>query len=290
MNLYDMSGYLFIIAGSIVAMFWNVENFFDFREGKQSRGHFYAKCEGICKEILRVSDEEGALPDIVGFAEVENAFTLKQIIYSTVLRKTDYSPIHFDSPDHRGIDCALLFRRDRLRLISSKPCHITDSTGAIMPTRDILLACFMTSDSVRINVLINHHPSKYGGNSSGYGRKAAMERMLQIRDSLSSSGGIFLSMGDFNEEPGEILSGLRDLGIPLKEQGKGSIRFNGKWELIDRCFVTDTVNASMRVFMDPAITVKDRTFGGEKPRRTSSGPFYQGGLSDHYPVIINLFY
>lgn len=280
----------FAIAGSFLAMFWNVENFFDFREGRQSRAHFYAKCEGISKEILRVSDQEGALPDVVGFAEVENSFTVRQIISSTVLRKTDYAPIHFDSPDHRGIDCALLYRKGRLTLISAISCHITDSCGNILPTRDILLASFLTTDSVRVDVLVNHHPSKYGGNSSGYGRKAALDRMLRIRDSLEAYGGIFISMGDFNEEPLEELPGLKDLAIPLKLKGIGSIRFNGKWELIDRCFVADRTNASMTVFQDPAITVKDRTFGGEKPRRTSSGPFYQGGLSDHYPIVVKILY
>lgn len=271
---------------SFCAFFWNVENFFDYREGRQSKGRFYSKCEGIAKVLmLYASQQDSFFPDIAAFAELENGFVLRQIVASTLLRKSGYRCIHYDSHDHRGIDCGLLYRSSRLTLIDSKPCHIYDSLGRIMPTRDILLASFLLQDGRRVDVLVNHHPSKYGG-KSGYGRMAALSRMVQIRDSLRQYGGIFVSLGDFNDTPPCRINGLKDLSESLAAKGEGTIRFNGKWEMIDRCYVTDTLNARMQVFAPDILTVKDNAHGGIKPRRTNSGPRYLGGISDHFPITV----
>lgn len=303
MNLQGMKNVL-ILLSSLLAVFWNTENFFDFREGKNSKRHFYAKCEGISKVLFKIADNQGQhansqgqntytevhLPDLVGFAEVENEFVVKQLLRSTLLRKTDYKYIHYDSPDHRGIDCALLYRSSKLTLIDSKPCHITDSCGNIMATRDILLASFTDGQDRRIDVLVNHHPSKFGGKETTDRRGAALKRMESIKDSLAQKGGLFISFGDFNEEPGYSIPGLKDISTTLKEKGLGTIRFNGNWELIDRCYVPENTKATMTIFNDPSLNTKDSAHGGEKPRRTNSGPRYLGGLSDHYPIVINIDY
>lgn len=265
---------------SIVAVFWNIENFF-------LDSHFYTKCAGISKEFLRIADAYGRFPDLIGLAEVENAEALSRLRYSQLLRKLDLGMVHYESPDHRGIDCALLYNRRTLTLLDSKPCRLRDSTGAVMRTRDILLASFTTAEGRRLDVLVNHHPSKYGGKSD-YGRRVALARMLELRDSLRAFGGEFLSMGDFNDTPGWEADGLKDLSLPLWRQGRGTIRFNGRWELIDRCFVADSADARMDIFDDPVLTVRDASHPGGKPRRTYSGPRYSGGLSDHYPIVVEM--
>lgn len=114
-------------------MFWNVENFFT------DRPHFRDKCNGIAKTVFLAADEYGSLPDIIGLAEVENGEAVRRLVGWTGLRKQGYGIVHFDSADRRGIDCALLYRRSRFRLAFSKPCHLTDTLGRILPTRDILL-------------------------------------------------------------------------------------------------------------------------------------------------------
>jgi len=111
----------------IILMFWNVENFSQLgnMDGKSWSSHrFYAKCNGISKTILLAGDRYGDVPDIVALAEVENREVLNRLIYSTSLRKLDYRIVHYDSPDHRGIDCALLYRKSKFTLLSSKPCHL----------------------------------------------------------------------------------------------------------------------------------------------------------------------
>ena len=130
-----LSGLLGSLAGGpdFLCMFWNVENLFE------ARPHFGDKCNGIAKTIMLAGDEFGAVPDVVGLAEVENRQVVQKMVTRTALRKLDYSIVHYDSPDHRGIDCALLYRRSRFRVLHSKPCHLTDSSGRLLPTRDILL-------------------------------------------------------------------------------------------------------------------------------------------------------
>ena len=268
---------------SLSVVFWNVENFFDWKaegtsdserefssEGvrRWTRKRFYAKCNGIAKTLLLMSEEYGGIPDIVALAEVENRFVLSQLTGATSLRKLGYSIVHFDSPDHRGIDCALLYRRSRLHLKSASPKHLYDSCGAVTATRDILLAEF---DS--ITVMVNHHPSKVGG--GGRRRESAMSRMLSLCDSLE--GRRILCVGDFNED------------LWHDAESRGTIKYNGAWEKIDGFFSFGPLEVRENVFDSPFLTIEDRTFGGQKPRRTYNGLRYQGGISDHYPLYLQLF-
>ena len=183
---------------SLLVMFWNVENFFDYRSENKpqywTKRRFQAKCDAVAKTLLRVADRYGRLPDAVGFAEVENAFVLRQLVSETALRKLDYRIVHYESPDHRGIDCALLCRRSTLPLRGSAPKHVPDSAGGVMATRDILLAEF---DSLAI--LVNHHPSQLGGKDER--RELALSRLRALTDSLRAAGQRrTLAVGDFNQD------------------------------------------------------------------------------------------
>ena len=120
-------------------LFWNVENFFDWRNDSTTVSdaefsavgerhwtwkRFQAKANAFAKALMWVGSETGRLPDIVGLEEVENAFVLRQVLQKTLLRKLDYQYVHYDSPDRRGIDVALLYRSSVLELLEAKPCHL----------------------------------------------------------------------------------------------------------------------------------------------------------------------
>ena len=260
---------------SLLVVFWNVENFFDYHSENKPQywtaGRFRAKCEGVAKTLLRIADSYGRLPDAVGLAEVENAFVLRRLVGETALRKLDYRIVHFDSPDRRGIDCALLCRRSTLPLRSGTPKHLPDSIGGVMDTRDILLAEF---DSLAI--LVNHHPSQIGGKDDR--REAARARLQELTDSLHVAGTRrTLAVGDFNQDLWEAPS-------------KGTIKYNGQWEKIDGAFAEGFSAMREEVFDDPSLLEPDAAFGGLKPRRTFSGPRYLGGISDHLPVVIVVYF
>lgn len=269
---------------TLSAVFWNVENFFDWRNDSTSvsdadfssrgvrhwtRKRFETKCNAIAKTLLWTASEAGRLPDIVAFAEVENAFVLKRLLKGTLLRKLDYRIVHFDSPDRRGIDVALLYRNSILKLLDSKACHLYTDSLTIMPTRDILLCRFrlqvlggtsagigQTAESLvsgtepecperEFAVLVNHHPSKYGGTAvSDARRRAAVGRLRFLADSLSAMGAKqILAFGDFNDTPANSLyKTLEPRLLPLYgalfRQGDGTIRYDGRWELIDLAFAS----------------------------------------------------
>lgn len=305
---------LLMLAGSPPAdttevMFWNLENFFDYFDsgenssdseyssfGKRhwSKKKFEAKCSSVAKTILWVADKKGSLPEVIGFAEVENSFVLRRMLQTTLLSKTDYKYVHFDSPDHRGIDVALLYRAGEYTLESSRVVRVRGPDGELLSTRDVLVVVLRSAGGGREAFLVNHHPSKYGGKSSEWKRRAAVETMNGAVDSLREVGvQDIVAMGDFNDTPEKLLYGeipLCNIGLPLAKRGEGSIRYNGKWELIDLFFTDERTAAvaKMEVLTIPFLMTRDNTHSGDKPFRTWQGPKYIGGVSDHCPVLLRI--
>lgn len=266
---------------STIFVFWNVENFFDYHNASTisknnwNSYRFYAKAKGIGKVILALGDSCGMPPQVVGLAEIDSPFTLKALIYSDILQKHQYRYIHFESPDPRGIDCALLYRD--CKVLSSKPIHLT-LEEKIVPTRDMLYVEF---DS--LSVLICHLPSKRGGSELAEKKR---KRALQMIDSLAGNAEKrLIVMGDFNEEKSENDKLMNLLEI-TPNQKIGSIKFQGQWEIIDRALSTDTTGMRLHIADLDILSETDKAYGGTKPRRTYSGPRYLGGLSDHYPIIL----
>lgn len=296
-------------ADTIRVLFWNVENYFDWRNDSTSvsdaefssrgerhwtRKRFYSKSNALAKTILWAGSQQGGLPDVIGLAEVENTFVLKCLLQSTALRKLDYRVVHYDSPDPRGIDVALLYRESTLQLTDAKPCHLYAADSSVMATRDILLARFRTAGGGDVAFLVNHHPSKYGGAAvSEPRRQVAVHRLKQLADSLLDLGvAHILAMGDMNDTPDNPLYRLlapvlRNLAEPLHKAGQGTIKYGGCWQLIDMFFGTPNLHTGpMMILAVPFLRTREGAFSGDKPLRTYSGPRYLGGVSDHCPIWI----
>ena len=299
---------------SILTVFWNLENFFDYHDSgtgesdkefssKGSRRwtskRFYQKCQLISKSLFWIGDRYGYMPDIIGVAEIENRWVLRRLISSTLLRKYDYGIIHRDSEDRRGIDVAFLYRTSRFEVLDTSfhtPVHL----GKKLFTRDIIQVRLksMRDESV-YDFLVNHHPSKYGGSKESEERRFDVMRvMVDICDSVIMKAPItsykgLISMGDFNDTPSGAQFGLLEGKLvnacsEIYEKGEGSIRFEGKWDLIDMFWVSPEIFSSSRseILYIPFLMTWDRKHPGEKPLRTYSGPRYLGGVSDHCPVVL----
>ena len=302
---------------SFLAVFWNLENFFDYRDGGTSDSDadfssggsrhwtsrkFYEKCDMISKSLFWIGDRYGHLPDVIGVAEVENRWVLERLLSSTLLRKYEYGIVHRESRDRRGIDVALLYRKGEFELMDHSFC-VPSFEGEKMTTRDILHVKLRRVDDGEIyDFVVNHHPSKFGGAKESEGRrKAAMESLAIMCDSLNMVSakeeayrGI-IAMGDFNDTPDgsqfEILEGkLENACESLFYAGEGTIRYEGKWDLIDMFWVSPSIYSSSacEILRIPFLMTRDRKHPGEKPLRTYSGPRYLGGVSDHCPIIINI--
>lgn len=285
-----------------LVVFWNLENFFDWEDGGAGESDkefssgglrhwtatkFYRKANLVAKTFFWMKDKHGRMPDVAGFAEVENKSVVTRLIFNTLLRKYGYSAIHRESLDHRGIDVALIYRRDSLRLMNHGIRRL-DS----MFTRDILFADFEDlRDGKRKVFAVNHFPSKYGGGETGSRREAASIALKSLCDSLiSRKVAVVVAMGDFNDVPSSpsfdtLRTSLTCLADPFEKEGKGTIRFNGKWDMIDMFWTSPGVSGEMKIEEIPFLRVWDNVYPGYKPLRTYSGPRYLGGVSDHWPIV-----
>ena len=309
--LMKINGYTESNNKEMLLMFWNVENFFDYVDGgtgesdkefssfggrRWSRRKFYAKCDAIAKSIFWAGEECGRMPDAIGFAEVENKGVLYKLLNSTLLRKYDYRIVHFDSGDRRGIDVALLYRESVFEKVSVS-LKVPEENGRKITTRDILQVCLKSGMGQNINLIVNHHPSKFGGaGASAARRDAAMLALRQMCDSLVAVGEQHIvAMGDFNDNPDgeqfDMLDGiLANMSDSLHAQGLGTIRYEGKWDLIDMFLVSPDLAeySRMDILQIPFLMTYEKKYPGFKPLRTYSGPRYIGGVSDHCPIILKI--
>lgn len=298
---------------TLIFMFWNLENFFDWTdtglsdsdrefsssgERRWTKSRFYTKCDAVAKTMLWIENMYGRIPDVAGFSEVENEFVVRSLLTSTALSKYGYGKVHYDSPDSRGIDVALIYRKDIFRYSGSSP-HKVGGLSSGFRTRNILHVCLqlVSGNQAKLDFLVNHHPSKYGGRRRSYPRReAAVKTLSDIADSLVDRGtsGV-VAMGDFNDTPDSpvfriLEKGLENMADSLFISGEGTIRFRGKWELIDFFLVSEKIAESSEMYICrvPFLMVWDSSFPGKKPLRTYTGPRYSGGVSDHLPIILML--
>lgn len=298
---------------SLVVMFWNVENFFDYADGGTgesdkefssygarhwTKTKFRKKCDYIAKSVLWIGDTYGRIPDVIGFAEVENRRVLRRLLDDTLLRKYEYDIVHFDSGDRRGIDVALLYRESVFRKVSHS-LRVPVADGVKMNTRDMLQVCLEDRMGQKINLIVCHHPSKYGGAEESSGRRnAAMDALRELCDSLAAADPDVpvVAMGDFNDTPDgdqfRMLDGaLVNKADSLFAEGYGTIRYQGVWELIDMFMVSENMSevSEMAIVQVPFLMTYERKYPGMKPLRTYSGPRYVGGVSDHCPIVLCIF-
>ena len=296
-------------------IFWNMENFFDYRDGGEgepdrefssygerhwTKRRFMAKCNAVSKSIYWISDRYGRLPDIIGLAEIENSNVLYRLLNDTALKKAGYSFVHYEGNDRRGIDVALLYRKAGFRKISHTRKVPVTREGDTLQTREILHVELKPLESPSVDLIVNHHPSKYGGTDESQARReAAMSALKELTDSLAAVRGPnrrIIAMGDFNDNPEsgpfEMMKGsLVNMGEDLHRRGKGTIRYEGRWELIDMFLVSPDMQEDVRmeIVKVPFLMTRDTKHAGEKPFRTYSGPKYMGGVSDHCPIVLCLF-
>jgi hypothetical protein len=118
--------------------FYNVENLFDtindvtkndeaspIMELKLNRSKVYwDKIDKLSSTIAKIGlDKTNTSPAIIGVSEVENIKVLEDLIASKHLAKNEYGIIHYDSPDKRGIDVALLYQKKYFNPIYHEAFH-----------------------------------------------------------------------------------------------------------------------------------------------------------------------
>lgn len=293
--------------------FWNVENLFDTWHDTLKDDCAFTPEGDNHWTSKRYQDKQNKIfktiaamhwPVVIGMAEVENDYVLRELCYGTPLRKMGYDFVHYESPDTRGIDCALLYRHERFQVLESRNINVSDSSRGLF-TRDILLVGGVLKDSLRGSdtcfVLVNHWPSKRGGVEAERHRMVIAQQLQHLLDSLQHShpAALVLAMGDFNASSDEeaISRGLgfhgrerNDAGfydlVSQKPEGTGSYKYQGVWSWIDH--VVANRELKVELFAPDFLLEDDEKYMGKKPFRTYTGMHYQGGYSDHLPIWVTI--
>lgn len=307
-------------SGSFRVMEYNVENLFDSDhdslkmdtqftpEGDYhwTHGRYWRKLNAISRGIVLSSTDSVTLhlPDIIGLCEVENDSVLTSLTRRSLLRGACYDYVMTTSPDLRGIDVALLYQPMTFRYISHHPLRV-DPVPAMRPTRDIL---YVKGETLYgdLHVYVVHAPSRSGGEKlTRPHRMAVMTRLLSSIDSLrcAEPSPRIIVMGDFNDYTGDkalrrlSAAGLVDISAPAylapSPDVRGTYRYQGVWGSLDHIFISSSLIpffSRSHVSAPSELLEPDTKYGGVKPFRYMRGPIYNGGYSDHLPLVADFMF
>ena len=250
-------------------------------ERRWSYTRYYRKVENIARVLTNIGEWDGV--DIVGLQEVENALCVKRLCYT--LRPGEYDFVHYESPDARGIDVALIYKKARIDTLSTRAIRIQHSE---LRTRDILHVCALVDKRDTLHLFVCHLPSQRGGKAeSEWKRRVAKEVLEEAVDSVFrvQAEAKIVVMGDMNAE--EIgVKGLKD----ERMQGEGTHKYQGQWTFLDHFYVSASMDSvsEARVYDAEWIQETDEKYLGLKPKRTYNGYHYQNGFSDHLPIVLTV--
>lgn len=311
--------------------FYNVENLFDtkndtltFDDDRTPMGkdrwtliRYHKKLRNIAQVLSEIGlDQSGSSPDIIGLCEIENREVIEDLIRQQSMEDKNYGIVHFDSPDERGIDVALLYKKKAF-LPTSSASHrlvLVDTDAIRNYTRDQLIVGGLLDDE-QFYFSVNHWPSRSGGVArSKPNRLAAAKLNKRIIDSILSidSEAKIISMGDLNDDPtddslkkimkakGDTLKmetgDLFNPMIKLYKKGIGTLAYRDNWNLFDQLLFTPnllhTEKNSYRFWkvgiFNPSYLISKKGQYKGYPFRTYASGSYTGGYSDHFPVYLYL--
>ena len=316
-----VAGIIPVSAETLRVVSYNVENLFhpkhdslkdDYEwtpdgERRWSYTRYYRKVENIARVLTNIGEWDGV--DIVGLQEIENALCVKRLCYT--LRPGEYDFVHYESPDPRGIDVALIYKKGRVDTIATRAIRVKPTPnpslkgrGDELITRDILYVQARVDKKDTLHFFVCHLPSQRGGAAeSEWKRKIAREVLQGAIDSvyLAFRDPKIIVMGDFNSEPKEDLRGVRNKkptpnpSLKGREQNNtshiGTHKYQGRWTCLDHFYTSPTLDSLSRAEIYNAAWIQepDEKYLDLKPKRTYNGFRYQkDGFSDHLPIVLTV--
>ena len=310
--------------------FYNLENLFDtindpntndeefLPEGanRWNTSKYYEKLENLAKVIIQIGDEyiRGG-PAVLGFSEVENRTVVEDLVRTEPLAASGYAVAHIESADRRGIDVGFIYRPSVFKMKNLTYHRLQLASNPNYRTRDVVVM-FGTIDGEKFHFLVNHWPSRSGGEKETEKYRAAMATLCRnVVDSIFSIDEYakIIIMGDLNDDPVDA-SVVRNLGAKFKiehvkpkrdlfnpmyqlyRDGIGSLAYRNSWNLFDQLIVSSgLLGMSDNGFRFHKAKVFNRNFLLQKegqykgyPLRTFAGGVYTAGYSDHLPVYLFL--
>lgn len=311
--------------------FWNLENLFDV-EHSPRRSEKLERAIGrdlvgwtqalLDQKIAQLSSivrqmSGGAGPDILGICEIENAHVVHLLASAlNAIPGRTYAVAHHDGSDQRGIDVAFIFDTTRFTALEQFSHFVMRRTA----TRDLLQVNFRTTAGRTLVLLVNHWPSRSGGQlESAVYRAVAGETLAYFHERIIEVLGPatpVIAMGDFNDEPFDpslVAYALSTRSVkkvqnarnprffnlmwPLMGTGLGSFYFDNFPNMLDQFLVNQnllTAADPIRVLTDTVAVDRfpEMVSAGDYPRPIPFGgmgkPVNQNGFSDHFPISVVL--
>lgn len=299
--------------------FYNVENLFDIEDDavkidteylptsrlKWTQERYEKKQQNIVQVIAAMQ-----YPSVLGMSEVENDKVLQDLVNQPLMKSNNYQFVHFESPDERGIDVAMIYKTSDFTVKSKRAITIKFPQDNDK-TRDIL-EVNGTLKGQSVTIFVNHWPSRRGDTGESEGRRMYVaEQLRKAADAALSKDkntGIII-IGDLNDAPTDksltqslnaqewIQSATTDakmlynLTAPVAKRNEGTIYYKG-WSVFDHIIVSGNLlnktDKEATIFKADFMTYTDKA-GNKLPNRTYTGPIYRGGYSDHFPVYVNIY-
>ncbi len=312
--------------------FYNFENLFDTEDDPKNWGDdeflptgpyhyteeiYHQKLHNLATVIRQLGTEvtpDG--PALIGTAEIENDKVLEDLVRQPEIKERGYKFLHFDSPDSRGIDVAMLYNPKYLRVLSARTLNTDISQYGEKggKTRDVLFVQgVLLGDTV--NIFVNHWPSRRGGEAATAPLRAiAATVSKKVIDSLKAINPHTkaIVMGDLNDDPVDAsvvkvlgargdksevgLKGMYNPFVGFYKNGIGTLGYNDSWNLFDQIILSGSFLHPQKgtlQFYRAEVFNKEflkSPFGQYKgyPLRSFSGTQWLNGYSDHFPTLVYL--
>lgn len=267
---------------------------------------FNLKKDLLAKTYIALS--KGNLPAIIGLCEIENKQVLNALCNDSPLKKGNYGYIHYESKDIRGMDVAMIYRKDKFTVLKSESIRIDSSLIIDEPTRDILYVNGILN-KMPLHLFVVHAPSRRNHDKNKPLRKSVFDLIYKrVKELYEKGEKNIIIMGDFNDNPWDktVEEGFRTIKyanyVPMlnnlmkRDKGKrGSYTYSGQMLNFDQFLVTqeiqqkiDTTSSPNHIFMPEFMIDPNPNSSLITPLSTYKGYKYQGGISDHFPIFLKI--
>jgi exonuclease III len=311
--------------------FYNFENLFDSKNdsnddddwtprGEQhwTEAKYKRKLENLAQVLsgIGTNEKNAASPSLIGCCEIENRGVLEDLVKQNLVIDSDYGIVHFDSPDKRGIDVALLYRKKHFKVTHSENIPLllhedNDEKKERVFTRDVLHVIGLL-DGEEVHILVNHWPSRSSGEkkTSPY-REAAASLDKQIIDAIYEKNpkAKIICMGDLNDgttnksvkinlDAKRTKEEVKEFGIynpfeQMEKEGHATLYHNDTGAIFDQIMVSQTlIDRDFSKYQFWKAGIYNKSFMIQQhgkyrgyPKRNIDN---EVGYSDHFPVYIYL--
>lgn len=310
-----------------IVAFYNLENFFDTINDPNKNDedflptgsyHYTGKVyQDKVRKLTEVLSQIGTdiSPDgfsLLGVAEIENDKVLEDLTAQPEFANRHLKIVHYDGPDDRSIDPALIYNPKYFKVKHSEPLFVRmeNADGTLHYTRDVLWVSGLY-DGEMIHVFVNHWPSRRGGEEASAAARASAagvsKRVIDSLMKIDPQTKVFV-MGDLNDDPtspsvAKVLGAKGDLKsvkngelynpwVDFINRGIGTLAYNDSWNLFDQIMLSSGfLKKEQKGFFYHGAHIFNKQFMVTKtgrykgyPMRTYDGNIYNGGYSDHFPT------